>query len=443
MLIYRLLPAKARETGFTALSAVFLLITDWASGLALMLFAVAAAFYGKYSERLRKKKTLFILASVLLIAGFVTEFFLWCAYQRRVFGEAGLFFMYPPFGTAFFVLQGIRYVVDVMKRRIPGQQRIPEVLSYLLFYPRLVMGPVQSMNEHREMIRASAFSLNSIGEGMTVFVKGLSKKVLLADTLGMLFLSEYAMDKSPSLLMSLLTVAAFALEFYFTVSGFAEMAEGIALCYGFRLPKSYDYPVLSGSLSAFDKGWNMTAVSWFSGCFGVFEKGRGILPCLGKIFAWTLIGCWMRPELQLVVWGAWMGLWICADKLMRKRFARIPSLFYGGMFFLAFFPGWTFIMADSLSDGVRRLGLLVGSGGSIISQTDLYFIQSGWLILIIALYGATGNFRKLTDKIKSMPWLSKAFAVLSIFTVLGLFLLCTAVLATNSDITALARKGVM
>ncbi len=441
--MYRSLPCKARETGFTVISIAFLLIADWLSGLVLILLALAAAFYGKYSERLRQKKPLFYLTSLMLIAGFVTEFFLWCGYQRSRFGETGLFLRYLPFGTAFFVLLGIRYVIDIMRRKIPGNQEIPEILSYLLFYPRLAMGPLQSMNEHREMVKASTLTLNSIGEGMTVFVKGLGKKVLIADTLGMLFMPEYAMDKSPSLLMSLLTVTAFSLQLYFTVSGYAQMAAGIALCYGFRLPESYGYPVLSGTLRAFDKGWNMTVVSWFKGCFGLLERDRGILPFLGTLFAWTLMGCWMRPELQLVVWGGWMGLWICADRLLRKRFPRIPRLVYGIMFFLAVFPGWTLIMADSLPDGLRRLGLLVGSGGSIIAETDLYFIQSGGLILLVAIYGATSNFKQLTDKVKAIPVLSKLFAVVSVVITVGLFLLCIAVMATNSDINALAVKGVM
>ncbi len=399
--------------------------------------------FAHVSLKLRKQKVLIAALAVLMLALYIALFIVWGIYTSTKFEGAGLFLKYLPVGVPFFVLQGMRFVFDMSFRKIPENTSVGSITEYLLFYPRLVMGPVQSFSEHSEMLLNSRLDSETLGEGLCLFVKGLAKKVLLADMIGILFESEYVMNSGTSIIMSWLTTAAFALQFYFTVSGYGNMARGLGLCYGLKMCQSYGKPLICGSMETFDSQWNISVVSWFKGCFSVLAKMKGVLPFAGIILAWTLTGVWYRPELHLLIWGAWMGLWIAADRLLRKSIPKIPSVVYGVAFAVIMLVGWSFFMADSVADGLRRITLLLGSGGKLFSEKDLYFIQSGWLILTISIYSATDNFGKLTDKMKNVPVLSKAVSVLTLPVVLALLVLCIAMLATNMDILALSRKGVM
>ena len=138
-----------------------------------------------------------------------------------------------------------------------------------------------------------------------------------------------------------------------------------------------------------------------------------------------------------------MGLWIGVHQLAIQRKWRIPSAFEIVVFLLVTFFGWAFFSSESLADGASRLMQLLGSGKSIIQMNDFYYLRSGGLILLISLYSATDSFQKLMKRIENVPVLRKICRVLTIPVQLTLLVLCAAVLATQTDISALQWKGVL
>lgn len=423
---------------------VFLAVTDIISAVGLIASAAATAGYVRLSAPLRKKRIIFFLVTALVMLFYAGSFIGWSIYNTGRFASAHSFLRFCPLGTSFFYLQAIRFAADIYKGRIRRLPDINETLDYLLFFPRLVMGPVMTYSEHIQMQTGGKQSSERTGEGLGLFIIGLSKKLLLADTIGLVFAPLYGnLSDGTTLLMAWLTILAFALEFFFTVSGYGDMAKGIALCYGFEVPCSYKTPLLSGSLSRFGDEWNISVISWFKCLFRSMLRPGCWQYIVGTVAVWILAGMWYRPEPQIIIWGAYIGLWIGLDGYVRDKFRRVPSVINGTAFFLAMFLGWAFFSADSLAEGISAVGLLLGRSASIARAQDFYYIRSAGLIIVIAAYSATGNFSTVLGRLRRVPFLSRAIDLLGVIVQILLLLLCVVVLATNNDIMALQMKGVI
>ncbi len=428
--IYWLVPADLRKRFFLVFSFVFLAVTDIVSAAGMLVLTGISCAFAVFRKRFCKNKVLLLLAAAGIIILYITAFVFYAAYNFSRFSEAGLFMRFCPVGMAFFVLQGIRFTADVLSGKVLPDTE--DAAHFLLFYPRLAMGPVQSYEEHSEMCRNASMNSQNIGEGLSCFIRGLSQKVLLADVIGVVFSSFYGgNDREQSILMTWTALLAFALQFYFTVSGYSRMAEGIALCYGFRLPESYDTPVMSGSISGFGNRWNKTVVNWFKGCFAPLLKSESWYSVLGTVFAWTLMGFWYRPALPVVVWGIWMGLWIGLHYYFKKKLNKIPSFIETSVFAAVSFLGCAIFSADSFSNGLAHIGLLIGSSGKLFQEQDMYFIRSGAVILVISMYCASGHFKRITEKIKRVPVLSGISEAAGIILHTVLLILCAAALVSQ------------
>lgn len=403
------------------------------------MMTLLTAGYGYYSEKLRRKKFVFLLLTVLLTLLYLSGFAVWSSYLYEKLRQMDSFLRFCPFGMAFFTVQGVRFLWETFRGRCRAVPGITDTAEYLLFYPRLVMGPVQSYEQHTAMRRAAVLSSENLGSGLGRFVLGLAKKVLLADTIGLVYSGLYRPKfGDTSVLMTWVMLLAFALQLYFTVTGYADMAKGIARCYGFRLPESYGYPVLSGSLVTFGEQWNQSIVKWCRGCFAPMLHVQSWQFVPATIAAWMLVGCWYRPGVQMLLWGVWMGLWIALDAYLKNRLQRkIPVFFEVAAFILVTFCGWAVFSSPTPADGIHRLGLLFGSSGSFLQDRDFYFLRSGAMILLIALYSASGHFSEMLRNTKKIPVLSRLCTILTVPVQAVLLILSLAVLTTQQAASVL------
>lgn len=423
---------------------VFLAVTDIISAAGLIASAVITAGYVRISKRLRKKRAVFFVATAFLMLFYTAGFIGGSLYSINRFENAHSFLRFCPVASSFFYIQAVRFAADIYKGRIRRLPDINATMDYLLFYPRLAMGPVMTYNEHITMQINRKQSSERMGEGLSLFIIGLSKKVLIADTIGLVFAPLYGkLSDDSTLLMAWLTVLAFALELFFVVSGYGDMAKGTALCYGFDVPVSYGSPLLSGSLSRFHDEWNISVISWFKSLFGIMLRPGRWQYIAGTVAVWIFYAMWYRPGPQMIIWGAWIGLWIGMDGYVRDKFSRVPSVINGIVFFLAMFFGWAFFSAGSIPEGINAVALLLGKSASIARANDLYFIRTAGVIMVIAVYSASGNFGVLLRQARRIPFISRLIDLSGVIVQAVLLILCIVVLTTNSDIMALHMKGVM
>lgn len=221
-----------------------------------------------------------------------------------------------PLAISFFTFQQISYLVDVYKGASPEEDFI-YYFFYVSFFPQLIAGPIVLYKEIRTQIKNKAIqnlSLNNYKEGITLFVIGFSKKVIIADNLAILvnYAFQTAVDNNTlGSSMALSSAIAFYFQIYFDFSGYTDMARGLGMLFGLRLPINFDSPYKASSISDFWRRWHISLSNFLKNyiyiALGGNRKGKYVQ--FASLFITMLIGgLWHGASWTFVLWGASHGL---------------------------------------------------------------------------------------------------------------------------------------
>ena len=167
-------------------------------------------------------------------------------------------------GMSFYTLQMLSYVLDVYRGEVKAQKNPADLALYVAMFPKMPGGPVVRYSEMEKQLKARQMSLVKIGEGAMFFIRGLFKKVIFADNIGLVHAQIMSLEAGQvSVLSAWLGCAAFALKIYYNLSGYTDMAVGLGKMTGFDFPGNFDYPYLAGSTTEFWYKWHMSLGSWF------------------------------------------------------------------------------------------------------------------------------------------------------------------------------------
>lgn len=247
LLIYYAAGRKLRNGVLLILSMIFCgLISLYFLAFMILYTAVNFAACG-FIEKKRPDKAwpsvCFALAVIFDIAAvFIFRTDLFSGLKSLIHVPDGFF----PVGISFFTLSAVGTLIDVYCGRLKAERNIVNFGLYIMFFPRLFMGPVLRYSSFAKMLKNRRDGLNEIGIGFTIFVKGLAKKIIAADSLYMLYTAVRSIDiGTMTALTAWIGITAYLLCLYFTLSGFADMGVGIAYCFGFKFPQSFNYPLFS------------------------------------------------------------------------------------------------------------------------------------------------------------------------------------------------------
>lgn len=276
MLLFYLTPNRWKREVMLGISLLFLCSGGWLAAAVEILLTALTYGAGLLLEHLRQRKhlsRLVLTGSILLHFGALLLLRSDWLFSLKAgwFSGKSLF----PLGLAFFTLQSVGYCIDVFRGKIHGEKNWQALGLYLLFYPRLIMGPVVSYSVAVKSLCTPVFDIARVGQGLLRFLVGLGKKLILANWLGMLFQTLCQADTGTYSLM-LVWLGAFAqlMTLYLELSGYADMAIGLGLCYGVRLPESFGKSLFYPSMAAFADQWNRTVVQWFSHYVGTHFRGK-------------------------------------------------------------------------------------------------------------------------------------------------------------------------
>lgn len=169
-----------------------------------------------------------------------------------------------PIGISFYTFQAISYLVDVYRGQCRPQRSLLDLGLYLSMFPQLIAGPIVRYSEIEAQLANRKRSLEDFNEGASRFVRGLAKKVLIADTLSVY--ANAAFEASPEALgapTAWLGLACYAFQLYYDFSGYSDMAIGMGRMFGFRFPENFDFPYTARSVRGFWRRWHMTLSRWF------------------------------------------------------------------------------------------------------------------------------------------------------------------------------------
>ena len=169
-----------------------------------------------------------------------------------------------PIGISFYTFQGISYIVDVYRGNIKAERSLLHYAVYIAMFEQLIAGPIVTYKQVRKELYVKKINRLSVMEGIGTFIIGLGLKVLLANPIGKLWTQTCAIGfESISTPLAWLSIFAFTFQIYFDFWGYSLMAIGLGKMLGFQLPKNFDYPYLSLSMTQFWRRWHMTLGSWF------------------------------------------------------------------------------------------------------------------------------------------------------------------------------------
>jgi len=361
---------------------------DWRfTGLLLLSIAVNYAIGGRIAAA-RPQAKRWLAAGIGFDLGLLVLF----KYLGFLAGSAGWplgFAIVLPLGISFYSFTQIAWLVDLARS---GDDR-PSPREYLLFvtwFPHLIAGPIL---HHREMIpqftRAGAFraGLDDIAAGLTMLCLGLFKKVVLADSLAPFVTPVFDQAGIATLLPAWSAALTYSLELYFDFSGYCDMAIGLSLLFGIRLPLNFNSPYQAENIIEFWRRWHMTLSRFLREYLYIPLGGsRSGLGRTGNILiTMALGGLWHGAGWGFLVWGLVHGIYLCVNHLWRTLGAKLP----GGravaqlVTLLAVILAWVPFRAPTLG---RAEAILAGmAGGNGLGALDATLLAPACWIFVLGL----------------------------------------------------------
>lgn len=421
LLIYYLIPDKARQ-GFLVLSC-FLLYSYGNPVRVLYPSAFLCYDYGTglLLEKVRKNR----IASTGIVCFSVLIQIASMSYIRNTAQENEFF----PFGIAIYTLQGLGYLIGVYRRHHAPAVNFIELALYLLFFPSLFAGGLFSYTDFTKQKHNKHLNIISLSDGLSLFIRGLAEKVVLADTFGYIFreLQQIA-PENMSMLTAWLTTIIFSMYLYFELLGYSEMARGLGRCFGYELPKNFSHPFFTPSMTAFMKSYNITLVLWFETNFRrlLFRKYSDKYAYhTGFILTWVFIGAWYGVRIKFILWGFLIGILLLNEKLFLEKI--IKKQYIAGIVYTALTSQflWVLFFSSNLTEAGIYWKAMFGFGNGILDQTGIYFLVSYIALILSGFYIATDLFRNITERMSVSDFGQKIMNFMPLFHG-ALLILCLA-----------------
>jgi alginate O-acetyltransferase complex protein AlgI len=310
-----------------------------------------------------------------------------------------------PLGISFFTFTQISLLVDAYHGKITA----PGFTHYILFasyFPYIVAGPIL---HHKEMLpqfadsKKYAVKANDFAIGISIFVFGLGKKLLIADNLASAIDPVFA-SGNPHFLQAWLGMLAYTLQLYFDFSGYSDMAIGVSRLLGFHIPINFNSPYKAANVSDFWQRWHISLSRFLRNYLyiplggnrhGQFKRYRNLLLTM------LLGGLWHGANWTFVIWGGLHGFYLCVQhgwqSLTKKKASRTSPafrLFSRVLTFIAVMVAWCFFRAPDVGSACSVLAGMAGLHGiSPVTEID------SWGYCILALGAGIAFFMPNTNEL--------------------------------------------
>lgn len=318
-----------------------------------------------------------------------------------------------PIGISFFTFQSLTYTVDVYRKVHKPLNNIADYALYIMLFPQMIAGPIVRFSSVAEQLLVRSVNHVDVKYGLNRFIIGLSKKVLIANTL-----SEYAsntlfqnggVDSSTTAWVGIL---AYTLQIYFDFSGYSDMAIGIGKMLGFTFPENFDNPYTSKSITEFWRRWHITLGTWMRDYLYIPLGGNRASSnsrlYFNLFFVFFISGLWHGASWNFVFWGMYHGVFLVVERLFLKEFLKkIPKFLSVLYAFIVVIIGWVFFSIDGLNNSIKYLEMMFRFS---FTTNEILFDSKFVFTLIVALFFAFARFLPMGE------WLLKQWFEQTNFT---------------------------
>ena len=302
-----------------------------------------------------------------------------------------------PLGLSMFVCHAVSYAADIHRGEAAAPRNPVHALAYLLLFPFLVAGPLIRFRDVSAHLAARRVGMAAFAYGVRRFTIGLAKVWLIAGTLAPPADAAFSMPASMlDAAHAWLGLACFALQIYFALSGYADMALGLGRMLGFRLPEHFQWPYAADSLHGFWRRWSMTLVAWLDAYLRLplrpdsdGSSGREVPAILSLFLLFLLIAVWHGGGWPLLLWGAWHGAAVALERTpWGTLLARLPAPARHAYVLLVVTAGWILFRADSLPDAAVFVQALAGLGAAPSLNNPLPLTGGVQIALVVGAVAA-------------------------------------------------------
>lgn len=317
-----------------------------------------------------------------------------------------------PIGVSFVVFEKITYLVDTYRGISKPAPRFSDYCLFVLFFPKLLAGPILKYHEMKDQIEQPAgASVDGFLHGFQRFVRGLIRKLLIADTLGAFANQVFAADPGNLAAASAwLGLAAFTIQIYFDFAGYSDMAIGLARMMGFKLNENFNSPYASRSITEFWRRWHISLTTWIRDYLYVplgGNRGRVARTYVNLWVCFLLSGLWHGAGWNFILWGAYNGLFLVLDRLFLLRWLERcgPVVATAATLFIVMI-GWAIFRSESLGHLGPFLAALFGTAGNrvhiAVSHEVAFTLAAGVLISLIPATPLLGYAKAFHERHNSM-----------------------------------------
>lgn len=442
IIAYFILPFKLKNLVLFLSSMVFYFYGE-PKYIILMLSTILVSYiFGLLIYKFREtklKKVFFVSAVTLLLASLgvfkYSDFAI--SNMNNIFGaNIGLLKLALPIGISFYTFQILSYIIDVYRGKVKVQKNILKLATYVSLFPQLIAGPIVRYETVEEELSNRTHSFEKFSNGVTRFVIGLAKKVLIANALGELC-SIFLASEETTVVFYWMYGIAYSMQIYFDFSAYSDMAIGLGKIFGFTFLENFDYPYISKSITEFWRRWHISLGSWFRDYVYIPLGGNRVskIKLLRNIFVvWFLTGMWHGANWTFIVWGLMFGIILTIEKFgFGKILEKIPTILR--RIYVLFIVMISFIIfnAENMSDALKTITGLFGTNGTpLINDVTIYYLRSYLVIFILGIIGATPIPKMIIQKIKENNIGNNIINILEIIFVVALLFVVTAYLVDNS-----------
>ncbi len=340
-----------------------------------------------------------------------------------------------PIGISFYTFQTLSYIVDVYRGVCAPQRRWGWLAMYVSLFPQLIAGPIVRYQTVEQQIAHRTVSRAQCAEGVRRFTAGLVKKVLLANSIGLVFTQILGNGALPqSVLAAWVAVAAYTFQIYFDFAGYSDMAIGLGKLFGFTFEENFNLPYLSRSITEFWRRWHISLGTWFRD-YVYIPLGGNRCGWGRQLFniavVWLLTGLWHGASWNFVLWGAYYAVLLMVEKLgLLRVLARLPRMLQHAYALFFIVVGWALFACTEPGQLSGVFGALFGlSGVPLYDASSLFLLKNNVLLWLLLVFASTASFARLHTHLLSRHWYAEVLCPLGLAAAL---LACTAFIVSGS-----------
>lgn len=393
-ILYRIIPTITAKNILLLIFSIAFYTYGEPKAIVLMIISIIMNYvFGlsmKETNKSRKTVLIISITSNLLMlgifkyAGFGAELL-----DRLPFMSMNIPNIALPIGISFYTFQAMSYVIDAYKEPKYIQKSLYKLALYITFFPQLVAGPIVKYYDFAEQIDNRKITPEKTAQGIRRFITGLSKKLLIANTMAVTADYVYGIEINKlTFPLAWLGAVSYMLQIYFDFSGYSDMAIGLGAMFGFDFKENFNYPYISGSMQEFWRRWHISVSTWFKEYLyiplGGNRKGK-VRTALNKLFVFFCTGLWHGASLNFIVWGLINGAFMMIESYRiintEKWFRPLRHIYT----LLITVTAFVFFRAENISSACHFIGKMFSPSHSSAESMAVFRQQLTPMFIIMLL----------------------------------------------------------